>query len=111
SYLFFWLSEMSPRGAASAMFNEFGPVWLLIPVGWLSAPRTLRQLIVAALPLICVFSYVQQPDRALWNFNFFTSPLAALVLEPLPNAFVGVFVAVFAFANLKVGAQVSFIPP
>lgn len=111
SYLFFWLRHMSPRGAASAMFNEFGPAWLLIPVGWLSAPRKLRQLIVAALPLACVFSYVQQPDRALWNFNFFTSPLAALVLEPLPNVFVAAFLAVFAFANLKVGAQVSFIPP
>jgi hypothetical protein len=111
SYLFFWLNVMSPRGAASAMFNEFGPAWLLIPVGWLSAPRRLREVIVAALPLACIFSYVQQPDRALWNFHFLTSPLAALVLEPLPNAFVVAFLAVFGFANLKVGAQVSLIPP
>jgi hypothetical protein len=111
SYLFFWLNQMSPRGAASAMFNEFGAEWLLIPFGWLSAPRKLRELMVAALPLACIFSYVQQPDRALWNFHFLTSPLAALVLEPLPNAFVAAFLAVFAFANLKVGAQVSFIPP
>jgi hypothetical protein len=111
SYLAVWLHHMSPRGAASAMFNEFGPAWLLIPAGWLSAPRKLRQLILAALPVACVFAYVQQPDRALWNFNFFTSPLAALVLEALPNPFVVAFLAVFAFANLKVGAQVSFIPP
>jgi hypothetical protein len=111
SYLFFWLNQMSPRGAASAMFNEFGPQWLLIPFGWLTAPRKLRELMVSALPLACLFSYVQQPDRALWNFHFLTSPLAALVLEPLPNAFVAAFLAVFAFANLKVGAQVSFIPP
>jgi hypothetical protein len=34
SYLFFWLGQMSPRGALSAMFNEFGPIWVLFPFGW-----------------------------------------------------------------------------
>lgn len=110
SYLFHWLNIMSPRGAASAMFNEFGPVWVLIPFGWLNAPPRLRELMVSAVPLALIFAYVQQPDRALWNFNVVACPLAALVLEPLPNAFVAAFLAAYAFANLKVGAQVSFIP-
>jgi len=110
SYLAIWLSHMSPRGALSAMFNQFGATYLLIPVGWLAAPPKLRQLVVAALPIALFFSYVQQPDRALWNFHFLTSPLAALVLEPMSNAFVAVFLAVYAFADLKVGAQMSFVP-
>jgi len=110
SYLSIWLSHMSARGALSAMFNEFGATYLLIPVGWLAAPARLRQLVVAALPVAIVFSYVQQPDRALWNFHFLTSPLAALALEPMADGFVWAFLAVYAFANLKVGAQIDFIP-
>ena len=110
SYLFFWLHEMSPRGALSAMFNEFGPIWLLIPLGWLAAPRELRRVVVAAVPIVGLYAYLQQPDRALWNFHFLASPLAALVLESTTNAFVWVFVAVYAFAYLKVGAEVAFVP-
>jgi hypothetical protein len=110
SYLLFWLGQMSPRGALSAMFNEFGPVWLLFPLGWMAASRDLRRVAVAALPIAAVYAYLQQPDRALWNFNFVTSPLAALVLETMSPAFVWAFVAVYAFANLKVGAEVSFVP-
>jgi hypothetical protein len=110
SYLSIWLSHMSARGALSAMFNEFGATYLLIPLGWLAAPARLRQLVIAALPLAVVFSYVQQPDRALWNFHFLTSPLAALALEPMTDAYVCGFLAVYAFANLKVGAQIDFVP-
>jgi hypothetical protein len=110
SYLAIWLSQMSARGALSAMFNEFGATYLLIPLGWLAAPPWLRRLVLAALPIACVFSYVQQPDRALWNFHFVTSPLAALVLEPMANWFVCLFIAVYVFANLKVGAQIDFVP-
>ncbi len=110
SYLAIWLSYMTPRGAVSAMFNQFGATYLLIPLGWLAAPPRLRQLVIPALPIACVFCYVQQPDRALWNFHFLTSPLAAVVLETMPNAFVACFLAVYVLANLKVGAQISFVP-
>jgi hypothetical protein len=37
-YLAKWLSEQSPRGAAIAMFNEFGVLWLLAPIGLFLAP-------------------------------------------------------------------------
>ena len=110
SYLGFWLTQMSPRGALSAMFNEFGPTWLLLPVGWFAAPRELRRLVVAAMPFAAALAYVQQPDQALWNFHFLTSPLAALVLEPMSLAFTAAFVAVYALAYLKVAADVSFVP-
>jgi hypothetical protein len=111
SYLFFWLGQMSPRGALSAMFNEFGPIWVLIPLGWLAASRELRRVCIATLPIAALYAYLQQPDRALWNFHFLTSPLAALVLDSMSTAFISVFVAVYAFAYLKVGAEVGFVPP
>jgi len=110
SYLGLWLSHMTLRSGVSAMFDEFGATYLLIPFGWMAAPRRLRQLVLAALPIAGVFAYVQQPDRALWNFHFLTSPLAALVLEPMADVFVAAFLAAYVIANLKVGAQISFMP-
>jgi hypothetical protein len=110
SYLFFWLSQMSPRGALSAMYNEFGAVYLLAPIGWFSAPRTLKRLTLAAVPVACALAVVQQPDRALWNFHFLATPIAALVLADLPNVLLGAFFAFYVAANMKVGAQVGFMP-
>src|SRR5262245_8605315 len=110
SYLVFWLREMSVNGALAAMFNEFGPIWLLFPFGWLAASPKLRRVAIAALPLAGLYAYLQQPDRALWNFHFITSPLAALVLESMSPAFVWSFLGLYALAYLKVGAEVSFVP-
>ena len=53
---------------------------------------------------------MQQPDRALWNFHFLTSPLAALVLDAMSTPFISAFLALYAFAYLKVGAEVSVVP-
>jgi len=100
-----WLARQSARGIASAMFNEFGALWLLMPVGFLCAERDLRLLAVAALPFAAVFCYVQQPDRALWNFHFLATPLAAVVLDRVPVALVVATLAAFAVGNLRVGAQ------
>jgi hypothetical protein len=110
SYLFFWLSQMSPRGALSAMYNEFGAVYLLVPIGWFSAPRTLKRLALSAVPIACVLAVVQQPDRALWNFHFLATPIAALVLAELPNVLLWAFFAFYVAANMKVGGQVGFMP-
>ena len=79
-------------------------------VGFFRAPRPLRDLAIAAIPIACIFGYVQQPDRALWNFHYVASPLSALVLETLPNVLAVAFVFLFALANLRIGAQVSGIP-
>jgi len=111
SYLVFWLTHEELATSMAAMFVEFGALYLLIPFGFRRAPRPLRNLAVAAIPFACVFAYVQQPDRALWNFHYLTSPLSALVLERLPNVAVIAFVLLFGLANLRVGAQVLAMPP
>jgi len=110
SYLVFWLTHESLRASFAAMFVEFGALYLLIPFGFHRAPQRLRQLAVAAIPIACVFAYVQQPDRALWNFHYLTSPLAAVVLEGLPNPLVIAFVLLFAVSNMRIGAQIMAIP-
>jgi hypothetical protein len=100
-----WLRFQTARGVAAAMFNEFGALWLLAPVGLLLAPAPLRRLFAVSLPIAAVFCYVQQPDRALWNFHYLVTPLAAIVLEQSPQAVAGAFLAAFAIGNLRVGAQ------
>lgn len=109
-YLVPWARELGAAGVATALLNEFGAIWILAPVGLLLAPRALRRTAVAALPVAAVFAYVQQPDRALWNFHFLASPLAALVLARAPSAVAWSVVAAFAVANLRVGAQLPRVP-
>jgi hypothetical protein len=105
AYLVGWLSRQSTRGIASAMFIEFGALWLLMPVGFFLASRQLRLLVVVSLPVAALFAYVQQPDRALWNFHFLATPLAATVLDGAPAMLAGATLATFVVGNLRVGAQ------
>lgn len=105
-----WLQEQSWRGVLSAMANEFGMLYLLAPAGFILAPAPLRRLTLVAAPVALVLCYVQQPDRALWNFHFLVTPLGGLVLARVPLALASVTVAAFAFANLRVGAQLTMIP-
>jgi hypothetical protein len=100
-----WFAKMSLRGVLSAMFNEFGALYILAPIGFLLAPASLRRLVIVALPAAALFSYVQQPDRALWNFHFLIVPLGALVLDRAPAMLAWATIVAFAFANLRVGAQ------
>ena len=65
---------------------------------------------IVAIPIALVFCYVQQPDRALWSFHFLVSPLAALALERAVTGLAALTIALFAFANLRVGAQLTFVP-
>ena len=109
-YLGTWLSKQSAAGAVSAMVNEFGVLWLLAPLGLLIAPRPIQMFALASIPVALVFGYVQQPDRALWNFHFLVTPLAALVLQRLHPAIAWTTVAAFAFANLRLGAQLPMVP-
>jgi hypothetical protein len=102
-----WLQRQSARGAAQAMFNEFGALWLLFPIGAVMAPAPLRRLAMVSLPVAAVFAYVQQPDRALWNFHFLALPLAAIVLERAPEALAWGTLATFGVGNLRVGAQLA----
>ena len=106
-----WLGRQSLRGAAVAVFNEYGVVYLLAPVGFICfAPALLRRLSVAAAPAAFLFAYVQQPDRALWNFHFVFLPLAALVLERVSPLLGWAIAITFAIANLRIGAQLPMVP-
>jgi hypothetical protein len=105
-----WLHEQSLRGALSAMFNEFGALYVLAPIGFVWAPPALRRLTIVAAPIALVLCYVQQPDRALWNFHFLVTPLAAVALERTPVALAALTAAMFAAANLRLGAQLAFVP-
>ena len=105
-----WLAQQSMRGIGSALFNEYGALYLLAPVGFSFASAESRRLVWLAVPIAAIFAYVQQPDRALWNFHFLVVPLAALVLERVPAPLAWLTLATFALANLRVGAQLSSAP-
>ncbi len=105
-----WFGHMGVRGGAVAVFGAFGGLFLMMPIGVARAGRELRLLLVAALPAIAVLSYVQQPDRALWNFHYVLIPFAVSVLEALPAVWGWLFVACYGAANLRIGANLEFIP-
>lgn len=104
-----WLHRQSARGIAAAMFNEFGPLYVLAPVGFFMAPGRLQRLTLVSLPIAALFAYVQQPDRALWNVHFLILPVAAQVLERAP-VLGWATLAAFAVGNLRVGAQLPIAP-
>jgi hypothetical protein len=109
-YLLPWFEQQSVRGALAALFNEFGAIYILAGVGVWAAPARLRLLALCALPVALLFGYVQQPDRALWNFHFLATPLAAVSIDRAPAAAAWATVASFAFANLRIGAQLTAVP-
>lgn len=111
AYLGYWLQTMGARTAASALLSEFGSLYLLIPAGLLVAPVELRRWAIASIPAALAFGYVQQPDRALWNFHFVATPLAAIAVARLPAAAAWLFVAAYGVSNLRIGAQLPFVPP
>ena len=106
-----WMRDQSVRGMMSAMFNEFGALYVLAPVGFLLAPRRLRELALVSVPIAGIFCVVQQPDRALWNFHYLVVPLGALVLERVGDRLAWAVIGLFGFANLRIGAQLPFVPP
>jgi hypothetical protein len=109
-YLAYWLSRQSWIVSALAIYGEFGVLWLLAPVGLLLATPPMRRFALASIPAALIFAYVQQPDRALWNFHFIATPLAALVLERASAPAAWACVAAFGLANLRLGAQLTVVP-
>ena len=96
-----WVAALGGRQAAFYLFSAFGPLYLLMAAGLMRARPTLRLLALAALPAVAAFVYVQQPDRALWNFAFVVIPIAMLALEELPDRLAWPFVIAYAAANLR----------
>jgi hypothetical protein len=110
-YLVTWLRELEPHAALLAIFNEYGALYLLVPLGYIAAPPQLKRLAIAALPAVAAFVYVQQPERALWNFHFLITPLAAIVIARAPAALAALLLVSYALASMRVAAQLPFLPP
>jgi hypothetical protein len=110
SDLVVWWGELGLRGGLVAIFVSFGALWVLMPIGFLRASRDLRLIAICALPAALVLCYLQQPDRALWNFHYAMIPFAVIVLEQLPAVWCWIFVAGYGVANLRIGAQLTVLP-
>jgi hypothetical protein len=106
-YLALWISSVGAFGAVKYLFLTFGALYILLPLGFMRAPRQLRLVAIASVPAILAFVYVQQPERALWNFHFLAIPIAVAALINLPAWASWLFVASFGITNLRVGAQLQ----
>jgi hypothetical protein len=111
SFVAFWAINLSPTLVAASIVMSLGGLWLLWFVGLWWGPRSLRQLTFAAVPVILIFCAVQQPDRALWNFAFLFMPAVAVALGAMDRRLAWVVVGACVLANLRVGAQLAFVPP
>ncbi len=109
-YLRFWLSHVGVGAAVWAIFAVFGALYLLAAAGVALGGAQWRLLAMSAVPAAALLAYVQQPDRALWNFHFLVVPMAAVVLERAPAALGWAFAGCFAIANMRIGAQLSVVP-
>jgi hypothetical protein len=106
-YLALWLSSVGPIGALKYLFLTFSALYILVPIGLIRGPRQLQLIAIASVPAIVALVYVQQPDRALWNFHFIVIPIAVVALTLLPAWASWVFVVSFGIANLRIGAQLQ----
>jgi hypothetical protein len=102
-YLAVWVGALGWPRAIVYLLVAFGPLLLLMAAGFRRATRTLRLLFAASIAPALVLMYVQQPDRALWNFHFVVIPIAVLVLQELPDSLCWLFVVSFATANVRLG--------
>jgi len=96
-----WVAALGVRNAVFYLFSAFGPLYLLMAAGWRDASPTMRRIAIASVPAAAAFLYVQQPDRALWNFHFVVIPIAVIALETLPDRLAWLFVAAYSAANLR----------
>ncbi len=110
-FIGFWVTHIGPRLIVISIASVFVGLWILWPIGLAAGSPIVRQLTLGAVPAILVLCYVQQPDRALWNFAFVVMPAAAVVLQRLSAPLGWIFVFTQALANLRFGAQLSMAPP
>jgi hypothetical protein len=101
-YLLTWIREIGPLQAAGAMTLHFGPLVALAAAGWRHSATSLRLLAASSAPAALAFAYVQQPDRAIWNFQFVLLPLAAAMFQGVPLWLRATWLASFAVSNLPI---------
>lgn len=101
-YLLTWIKWIGPLQAIGAMVLHFGPLAVLAAAGWRHSSRLLRMLAISSLPAALAFAYVQQPDRAIWNFQFVLLPLAAATLQAAPAWLRATWLVSFAISHLPI---------
>jgi len=102
-YIVKWLQELGFLHAAGTLVLRFGPLFLLAAIGLRRAPKQLTHLVLAAVPVALLLCYVQQPDRALWNFQFLFIPLAVMLFDGIPTQYICAFVLSYGMSNLRPG--------
>jgi hypothetical protein len=102
-----WFRLLGPTQSLGALAVHVVPVVALAAVAVRRAPRQLQHLALASIPPLLALVYVQQPDRAIWNFQPVLASLAALPLVAASPAFAWTFVAGYASSNLRVVPQVA----
>ena len=85
-------------GRASEPYREDQPV---NPRGVYAASKMLGEWFAMDAPR----AYVQQPDRALWNFAFVAVPIAVLALAESSNVLCWLFVVCYGVGNLRLGVS------
>lgn len=101
-YLLTWIEGIGPLRAIGAMVLHFGPLAWLAAAGFRRSPRELKLLALASAPAALVFAYVQQPDRAIWNFQFVLLPLAAVAFQGAPSWLRATWLTAFAISHLPI---------
>lgn len=101
-YLLTWIRWIGPVRAIGAMVLHFGPLAWLVAAGFRRSPRELKLLALASAPAASVFAYVQQPDRAIWNFQFVLLPLAAVTFQGAPLWLRATWLTAFAVSHLPI---------
>ena len=102
-----WFRLLGPTQSLGALAVHVVPVVALAAAAARRAPRQLQHLALASIPPLLALVYVQQPDRAIWNFQPVLASLAALPLATASPAFAWTFVAGYASSNLRVVPQVA----
>ena len=101
-YIVKWVNELGPARAAASLLLHFGPLLFLAVRGWWHSDRPIHLLSLAALPALAIFCYVQQPDRAIWNFQFAIVPLAARLFAGARVWESAAWLVAYAITNLPV---------
>jgi hypothetical protein len=107
----FWLEHIGMSLAVISIAGALAGLWLLWPAGVFRGPAIVKQLNAAAIAPLLVFNYVQQPDRAIWNFAFAIMPAAAVIVDRAPGALAWTLVGAQALVGLRMGAQLPYAPP
>jgi len=102
-----WFRLLGPTQSLGALAVHVVPVVALAVAAARRAPRQLQHLALASIPPLLALVYVQQPDRAIWNFQPVLASLAALPLATASPAFAWTFLAGYASSNLRVVPQIA----